>query len=295
MLLALDAGRDAFIKLSPVFWINAHSPGQWRDENVSHSRHPFVSSLLFLCSIISAKTNLPRVPESLLKKRKANEKLAAERASQAITDKKNRKAKRQVIFKRAETYVKEYRATEREQIRLKRQARKAGNFYVSPEARLILILRIRGINGVSPKVRKILQLFRLLQINNAIFIKASKATLNMIRIIEPYVAFGYPNLKTVKELVYKRGFAKVNKNRIAITDNSIIEGVLGAQQIICTEDLIHEIFTVGPNFKKATNFLWPFKLNTPTGGWKVKRNHYIEGGDYGNREDKINELVQRMI
>jgi 60S ribosomal protein uL30 len=235
------------------------------------------------------------VPESLLKKRKSNEKAVAEKVAKSITDKKVRKDKRKAIFKRAETYVKEYRATEREQIRLKRQARKAGNFYVSPEAKLILIVRIRGINGVSPKVRKILQLFRLLQINNAIFIKASKATLNMIRIIEPYVAFGYPNMKTVKGLVYKRGFVKVNKNRIPISDNSVIEKSLAAQNIICVEDLIHEIFTVGTNFKKATNFLWPFKLNTPTGGWKVKRNHYNEGGDYGNREDKINELVQRMI
>jgi hypothetical protein len=37
----------------------------------------------------------------------------------------------------------------------------------------------------------------------------------------------YPNLKTVRELVYKRGFGKVNKQRIALTDNSIIEKALG--------------------------------------------------------------------
>ncbi|KAF8374743.1 hypothetical protein PRIPAC_81172 [Pristionchus pacificus] len=33
------------------------------------------------------------------------------------------------------------------------------------------------------------------------------------------------------------------------------------------EDLVHEIFSVGPNFKKANNFLWPFKLSNP---WRVK-------------------------
>jgi len=38
---------------------------------------------------------------------------------------------------------------------------------------------------------------------------------------------------------------------------------LGKHNIICTEDLVHEIFTVGPNFKAATNFLWPFKLSAP--------------------------------
>lgn len=35
---------------------------------------------------------------------------------------------------------------------------------------------------------------------------------------------------------------------------------IGRSGIICMEDLIHEIFTVGPKFKYASNFLWPFKV-----------------------------------
>ena len=53
----------------------------------------------------------------------------------------------------------------------------------------------------------------------------------------------------VKELIYKRGYGKVNKQRIPLTDNSVIEGVLGKHNIICIEDLVHEIVTVGPHFK----------------------------------------------
>ena len=41
------------------------------------------------------------------------------------------------------------------------------------------------------------------------FVQVNKATVNMLRLVEPYVAWGYPNLKTVKELIYKRGYAKV--------------------------------------------------------------------------------------
>lgn len=70
---------------------------------------------------------------------------------------------------------------------------------------------------------------------------------------------------------------------------------LGRYGIICIEDIIHEIYTVGPHFKQATNFLWPFKLNTPTGGWSKKTTHYVEGGDFGNRENKINTLLRRMV
>ena len=34
--------------------------------------------------------------------------------------------------------------------------------------------------------------------------------MNMLKRVEPYVAWGYPNLKTVKELIYKRGYGKVS-------------------------------------------------------------------------------------
>lgn len=158
--------------------------------------------------------------------------------------------------------MKEYRQRERDEIRLKRLARNQGNYYIPSEAKLAFVIRIRGINQVSPKVRKVLQLFRLKQINNGVFIKLNKATINMLRICEPYVTWGYPNLKSVRELIYKRGFAKVHRQRIPITSNSIIESKLGKRfQIICIEDLVHEIFTTGRNFKFASNFLWPFKVS----------------------------------
>lgn len=137
------------------------------------------------------------------------------------------KKKRQEIFKRAEQYVREYRQRIRHELMLKRQAAKADNFYVPDEARLAFVIRIRGVNQMHPRPRKVLQLFRLRQINNGIFVKLNKATLQMLRIVEPYVAWGYPSLKTVHDLIYKRGYAKVNGRRVPLTDNSIIEKALG--------------------------------------------------------------------
>ncbi|XP_014473286.1 PREDICTED: 60S ribosomal protein L7-like [Dinoponera quadriceps] len=243
-----------------------------------------------------ANTNkLPAVPESVLKRRKRREAFNAARLQLSIKQRANRYKKRKETFKRAEQYVKEYRQKERDEIRLMRQAKNRGNYYISREAHLAFLIRIRGVNQITPKVRKVLHLFRLKQINNGIFVKLNKATVNMLRIVEPYVTWGYPNLKSVRELVYKRGFAKIDGKRVPITSNTIIEKKLGHSGIICTEDLIHEIFTVGPKFKYASNFLWPFKLNTPNGGWRKKTNHYVEGGDFGNREDKINELLRKMV
>jgi len=244
---------------------------------------------------MAVEGKLPAVPETILKRRKRQAENRALRAKEAVKSKVARKAKRAEIFKRAEKFAKEYQDQERDEIRLRREARKEGNYYVPGDPKLAFVMRIRGINQVSPKVKKVLQLFRLRQINNGVFIKLNKATINMLRICEPYITWGTPNLKSVRELVYKRGFVKINGNRTAITSNDLVEGTLGKFGIICVEDLIHEILSVGPNFKYASNFLWPFKLNTPAGGWRKKVNHFVEGGDFGCREDKINELLKKMI
>jgi len=238
---------------------------------------------------------LPAVPETILKRRKRQAESRALRAKAALANKIAKKTKKVEVFKRAEKYCKEYRTKELDELRLKREAKKEGNFYVPAEPKLAFVIRIRGINQVAPKVKKVLQLFRLRQINNGVFIKLNKATTNMLRICEPYIAWGTPNLKSVRELVYKRGFAKVNGKRTPLSSNDIVEENLGKYGLICVEDLIHEIMTVGPNFKYAANFLWPMKLNTPTGGWRKKTNHFVEGGDFGNREDKINELLRKMV
>jgi large subunit ribosomal protein L7e len=235
------------------------------------------------------------VPETLLKKRKQNDKAREERLTAAAAARKAAKAKRKVIFKRAEQYVKEYLAKEKEEIRLKRAARTAGDFYVPAQPKVYFVVRIRGINGIAPKPRKILQLFRLLQINNGVFVKVTRATQQMLRLVEPYVTYGEPNLKSIRELVYKRGYGKVNKQRIPITNNAVIEQELGKYDILCMEDLVHEIATSGPNFKQASNFLWPFKLSNPTGGWRTRKfKHYVQGGDFGDRETNINKLIRQM-
>ncbi|KAF2156630.1 60S ribosomal protein L7 [Myriangium duriaei CBS 260.36] len=248
----------------------------------------------------SPRTSIPTkdeilVPETLLKKRKSQEKEREARSAELQKKRQANKEKRSTIFKRAESYVKEYRDTEREKVRLTRAAKAEGSYYVPAEPKLAFVVRIKGISKIDPKKRKTLQLLRLLQINNGVFVRLTKATIEMLKIVEPYIAYGYPSIKTIRELVYKRGYGKIDKQRIALTDNALIEEHLGKYGIVCMEDLIHEIATVGSNFKQVSNFLWPFKLSNPNGGFhKRKFKHFIEGGDLGNREEHINALVQRM-
>lgn len=81
--------------------------------------------------------------------------------------------------------------------------------------------------------------------------------MSLVHAREPLVVNGYyhirePNLKTVRELIYKRGYGKINRQRIPLSTNSVIENALGKYDVLSVEDLVHEIFTVGPNFKQAS-------------------------------------------
>jgi len=236
------------------------------------------------------------VPEKVQLKIARNTALAEEKEKAVAASKKEREEQREALKKRSQEYEKEYAAHQQQLISLRREAKIGGNFFVEPEAKLLFVVRIVGIIKMAPKPRKVLQLLRLRQLHNGVFLKVNKPILQMLKLVQPYVTYGYPTLRTVRELVYKRGFAKVNKQRIPLTDNAIIEEKLASQGLHGVEDLIHEIFTVGPHFKQASNFLWPFKLSAPRGGFKCKRHGYCEmkGGDWGNREDAMNELVSRM-
>jgi len=205
--------------------------------------------------------------------------------------------KRRELKSRSIKYLKEYHAREANLVRLRRQARASGNFFVEPEAKLLFVTRLIGINKMAPKPKKILQLFRLRQLHNGVFLKVNGPVSQMLRLVAPYVAFGHPSLAAVRKLVYKRGYLKVDGSRIPLTDNDMISKKLGHLGIHGAEDIVHEIFTVGPNFKEVNRFLWPFKLTSPRGGFVAKRHgfHEARGGDWGNREHLIDELITKMI
>eukprot|EP00930_Biecheleria_cincta_P033622 TRINITY_DN232_c0_g1_i3.p1 TRINITY_DN232_c0_g1~~TRINITY_DN232_c0_g1_i3.p1 ORF type:complete len:255 (+),score=74.98 TRINITY_DN232_c0_g1_i3:76-840(+) len=236
------------------------------------------------------------VPELIKLKQERNKKLGEEKAEASKAKDAKIAEERSKLEQRTAEYEKEYSSTQAELVKLRREAKVAGNFFVEPEAKLLFVVRIVGIIKISPKPRKVLQLLRLKQLHNGVFLKVNKPILNMLKLVQPYVTYGYPSLKTVRELVYKRGYGKVNKQRIPLSSNEIISEALGKEGIHGMEDMVHELYTAGPKFKQVSNFLWPFKLSSPKGGFICKRHGFCEqrGGDWGNREELINDLISKM-
>ena len=106
------------------------------------------------------------------------------------------KAKRKLIYDKAKHFHKEYRQMNRIEIQMTGMTQKASNFYIPAEPKLAFVIRIIGISCVSPKAWNVFQLLCLCQIFNGTFVncqqgtfvKLNKASINTLRIVEPYIA-----------------------------------------------------------------------------------------------------------
>lgn len=240
-------------------------------------------------------SQVPPKPEGQKKKEEREVKIAAALKQLREQRRADNKAKRVALLQRAQQQEAAYQSANQAEITARRQAKLTGQIHVPAQPKVAFVVRIRGINKLNPKVLRILRILRLRQIHNGVFVRINKASANLLRRVEPYITFGYPSRETIRKLILKRGFGKVNKQRIPLSDNVIVEEALGKQGVQSVEDLVNEISTVGEHFKEANNFLWPFKLRAPRGGFAAKRHPFQRRGDWGNREEYINQLVNKML
>jgi len=254
----------------------------------------------YLISPIQVAQGAP-VPEGTKKKIERDTTLLKQKAEATAALRKLRRNLRHELKMRTYKYNLTYQKMQEDLTKNKRVAKETGGFYREADPKVYFIVRIKGINKLAPKPKKILQLFRLRQLHNGVFLKVDKATTEMLKSIQPFVTYGYPSLSTIRQLIYKRGHVKIGRpgarQRVRIQSNDVISQNLGKYGIHGVEDIVHEIFTCGPHFKEVNNFLWPFKLSSPRKGFVAKRHGFTEprGGDWGNREVLVNELIKRML
>ncbi|CAI4758336.1 CQI_4a_G0046460.mRNA.1.CDS.1 [Saccharomyces cerevisiae] len=140
---------------------------------------------------------------------------------------------------------------------------------------LLFIVRVRGPLAVNipNKAFKILSLLRLVETNTGVFVKLTKNVYPLLKVIAPYVVIGKPSLSSIRSLIQKRGRIiykgenEAEPHEIVLNDNNIVEEQLGDHGIICVEDIIHEIATMGESFSVCKFFLQPFKLNREVSGF----------------------------
>lgn len=234
------------------------------------------------------------VPYSQAKKLDYEAKMRTLEQKATEEHKRRKEANAAYAERRTKELVAEYKKEMAKEKALQKDAESKKCFYVAREPEFYVVVRIRGVNKVSPKVKKILQLMRLKKPNHAVFVRNNGPMKAMLQRVRAYVAFGFADIRLLRTLVYKRGMAKVCNARTNLTSEAIEDHFLG--KIKCVEELIYQIYKGTDLFKKACNFLWPFRLCPPRKGFGHRKAvDVVQGGSTGCHYDKIGELIYRMI
>ena len=82
--------------------------------------------------------------------------------------------------------------------------------------------------------------------------------------MQNYCGWGIPTKITLDQVIRKRGYLKSkDSKRLAISDNVIVEELLGESGIICLEDIIDAFWRCKSNeqaFKAVKQAIWPVQL-----------------------------------
>lgn len=166
-------------------------------------------------------------------------------------------------FKKPEFFINQFRMAERDTRRIRRHvySNKLFNGPETDEPKLLVVTHHRARKVASPECKKILQKLNLFRLHSTVLVRNDTETRALLKLVEPYVIFGYPNIQTVRDLIFKHGFLRIDKKKTPMTSNKLIEDHLGEHGIICIEDIVHALFTVSENFDVLQRYLLPFNVS----------------------------------
>jgi len=145
----------------------------------------------------------------------------------------------------------------------------------------IAVVKVRGNIRVSQKVRDTMKLIGLTRVNHCSIIDDRVNYRGMLQKAKDYITWGEPSAETVTKMLRKRGKATdelVAKN----TKYKTVDEFVGAFMKFEAEmgDL---------KIKRV------FRLSPPRKGYASTKKPFTKHGSLGNRGEKINKLLARMI
>lgn len=154
---------------------------------------------------------------------------------------------------------------------------------------IIAVIRIRGQIGVRTKIKHTLDLLKLYRKNYCILLRNSESNLGMLNLIKDFTTWGNLDKKTCTLLLEKKGTIKGNKK---LTDEYTQKKLK-----ITIKDFIEDLFSNKKNLKDIPDFKPFFRLNPPIKGYGRKgiKIPFSKSGALGDRKEKINDLLKRMV
>lgn len=215
----------------------------------------------------------------ILKRRKyADKARVAEKEAERIA-RENQKKDRSIYrdkFVRAENLVARSKARFLEHKRVNKVLRHeaVAASKAKDESKLLFVIRIQPQDTAlepTAKALKVFQVLRLDEPNKGVFVKTTPAVIAVLKLVAPFIVVGQPSLAAVRELFQKRACIAAPEEGqppIKLDNNQAVEDKFGDDLgYIVVEDLVHEICSLGDNFKAVTRWLEPFSLTAPVQGW----------------------------
>jgi len=152
---------------------------------------------------------------------------------------------------------------------------------------LFAAVRLRSAIGARRRVKDALMLLNLRYIHSCVLLPKNKSTEGMLKMVKDYVTYGEIDKNTLVELLKKR--LRMNGNK-RVTEKGLKE-VTGFKSF---EEFAEALLNGKAALKNYSQFKRVFRLNSPRGGLKSKKEHYPKG-DLGYRGEDINRFLRKMI
>ena len=145
----------------------------------------------------------------------------------------------------------------------------------------IAVIRVRGSTKVRTTINDTLDMLNIPNVNNCTLIPETPTYNGMLQKTKDYVTWGTINKETFTKLLLKWGRTTQNQK--------VTEEYLKQNKTTIT-DLLE-----GKKKFKDANIKPTFRLHPPRKGYEGVKRPYSMKGALGNRKEKINELLERMI
>ncbi len=142
---------------------------------------------------------------------------------------------------------------------------------------MYIVIRIRGTVGLKSDIKDTLTMLRLNKKMHCVILNDNESMRGMLQKVKDYVTWGEVNDDALKLLLEKRG-RKVGEQKIS------------------AEEVQHLLKEIKSGKKLNDLGLKPvFRLTPPSGGFKESIKQHFPKGELGYRENKINDLIKKMM
>lgn len=147
----------------------------------------------------------------------------------------------------------------------------------------LAVVQIRGTVNTHPDVRKTLELLRLKRKHACVVVNENDVNIGMLQRVKDYVTFGKIDEKAFVELIKARGEAVGGKK-------------FSGDAAKVAKEYFEDKVTLR-DFESKYQLKPYFRLHPPKGGFERRgiKTPYKLGGVLGNREEKINDLIVKML